>query len=104
MDLKGHLVTVLSRLRLPAGRALVAVSGGPDSVALLDLLVATRATHGLELLVAHADHGHSQAGHAPPSRRGAASLADLLVQSADQFHVQWVPGPVRHQVPAHVLT
>jgi tRNA(Ile)-lysidine synthetase-like protein len=57
MDLRSHLTSVLSRLRLPAGRALVAVSGGPDSLALLDLLVATRAEHGLELIVAHADHG-----------------------------------------------
>lgn len=57
MDLAVHLTAVLRRLRLPAGRALVAVSGGPDSVALLDLLVRTRAEHGLELIVAHADHG-----------------------------------------------
>lgn len=38
-------------------RALVAVSGGADSVALLDLLVLTREGHGLDLVVAHADHG-----------------------------------------------
>lgn len=39
------------------GCALVAVSGGADSVALLDLLVAARATLGLEVLVAHVNHG-----------------------------------------------
>src|ERR1700746_3505423 len=38
------------------GTALVAVSGGGDSVALLDLLHAVAAEHGLVLVVAHADH------------------------------------------------
>ncbi|HSB54732.1 MAG TPA: tRNA lysidine(34) synthetase TilS [Gemmatimonadales bacterium] len=47
----------LSRLRLRSGPALVAVSGGVDSLVLLDLLVRTRDRHGLELIVAHADHG-----------------------------------------------
>ena len=40
-----------------AGTAVVAVSGGPDSVALLDLLNAVAAEFGLDLIVAHADHG-----------------------------------------------
>ena len=57
MDLIAHLTTTLDRLRLPAGPALVAVSGGPDSVALLDLLVRTRDHHKLDLVVVHADHG-----------------------------------------------
>ncbi len=47
----------LEGLRLGAGRVLVAVSGGPDSVALLDLLVQSREHHHLELIVAHVDHG-----------------------------------------------
>ena len=47
----------LSTLHLPAGRALVAVSGGPDSVALLDLLHRTHELHQLDLVVAHFDHG-----------------------------------------------
>jgi tRNA(Ile)-lysidine synthase len=47
----------LADLRLPPCRALVAVSGGPDSVALLHLLAASRSTHGMELLVVHVDHG-----------------------------------------------
>jgi tRNA(Ile)-lysidine synthase len=47
----------LSALHLPAGRALVAVSGGPDSVALLDLLHRTLDLHQLDLVVAHFDHG-----------------------------------------------
>ena len=40
---------------------MVAVSGGPDSVALLDLLLRTRDVHQLELVVAHLDHGIHQA-------------------------------------------
>jgi tRNA(Ile)-lysidine synthase len=44
-------------------RLLVAVSGGPDSVALLDLLAGIRAEFGLELVVGHVDHGiHPESG------------------------------------------
>src|SRR5690349_12371928 len=39
------------------GAAVVAVSGGGDSVALLDLLHALAPACGLELVIAHADHG-----------------------------------------------
>ena len=48
----------LARVRLfpGPGTALVAVSGGADSVALLDLLHGAAAEHGLVLVVAHADH------------------------------------------------
>ncbi|MFL5494351.1 MAG: tRNA lysidine(34) synthetase TilS, partial [Gemmatimonadales bacterium] len=48
-----HLVT----LPLTEGRALVAVSGGPDSVVLLDLLRRSIDLHRLNLVVAHFDHG-----------------------------------------------
>jgi tRNA(Ile)-lysidine synthase len=47
------------RLFREPGEALVAVSGGPDSVALLDLLHAARNQLGLTLVVAHVDHGIS---------------------------------------------
>ena len=49
----------LDRARLfPApGSAVLAVSGGPDSVALLDLMLAVARERGLLLVVAHADHG-----------------------------------------------
>jgi tRNA(Ile)-lysidine synthase len=52
-EFRGHL----GSLHLPRGRALVAVSGGPDSVALLDLLHRTLDLHQLDLVVAHFDHG-----------------------------------------------
>jgi tRNA(Ile)-lysidine synthase len=53
----------LSSLGLNPGRALVAVSGGPDSVALLDLLVRSRGQHQLGLTIAHLDHGiHPESG------------------------------------------
>jgi len=38
-------------------RVIAAVSGGPDSVCLLDLLFALRGELGIELVVAHLDHG-----------------------------------------------
>jgi tRNA(Ile)-lysidine synthetase-like protein len=45
------------------GTVLVAVSGGPDSVALLDLLAGAAADLKLRLVVAHADHGiHPESG------------------------------------------
>jgi tRNA(Ile)-lysidine synthase len=51
--------THLARARLFAqpGGAIVAVSGGADSVALLDLMHEVAAEWGLSLTVAHADHG-----------------------------------------------
>src|SRR5205809_67240 len=46
-----------ARLFPKAGTAIVAVSGGADSVALLDLLHDLAPQLGLTLVVAHADHG-----------------------------------------------
>jgi len=48
-----------NRLFRDSGEALVAVSGGVDSVALLDLLSDTASELGLSLVVAHVDHGIS---------------------------------------------
>jgi tRNA(Ile)-lysidine synthase len=46
-----------ARLFPEPGIAVVAVSGGPDSVALLDLMHVLAPELGLSLVVAHADHG-----------------------------------------------
>src|SRR5207245_11507238 len=58
-SLLSPLRTHLARTRLlgEPGVALVAVSGGADSVALLDLLHALTPELGLSLVVAHVDHG-----------------------------------------------
>src|SRR2546428_8015661 len=58
-SLLSHLRTHLARTRLlgEPGVALVAVSGGADSVALLDLLHALTPELGLSLVLAHVDHG-----------------------------------------------
>src|SRR5206468_5305850 len=58
-SLLSHLRTHLARTRLlgEPGVALVAVSGGADSVALLDLLHTLAPELGLSLVVAHVDHG-----------------------------------------------
>lgn len=78
-DFRRHLTT----LHLPAGRALVAVSGGPDSVALLDLLHRTLDQHQLDLVVAHFDHGIH-----PASARVAAGVRAL----ADAYHLAYEEG------------
>src|SRR5882724_10473928 len=52
---RAHLTR--ARLFRAPGTALVAVSGGADSVALLDLLHGVAPELGLALVVAHADHG-----------------------------------------------
>jgi tRNA(Ile)-lysidine synthase len=70
----------LASLALHPGPALVAVSGGPDSIALLDLLVQTRADHGLDLVVAHADHGiHPDSPQVAERVRSLARLQGLPI-------------------------
>ncbi len=56
----------------PDGRYVVALSGGPDSVALLDLLAGQAADRALELEVAHFDHGWG------PQSRDYAALAERV--------------------------
>ncbi len=58
-------------------RVLVAVSGGPDSVALLHLLYELRGELGLHLEVAHLEHG-IRAGEAEGDARFVEQLADEL--------------------------
>src|SRR3989442_819666 len=58
-SLSDRLRTHITRARLfpRPGTAIVAVSGGADSVALLALLHGVASVFGLELVVAHIDHG-----------------------------------------------
>jgi tRNA(Ile)-lysidine synthase len=75
-----------TELARPGRRALVAVSGGADSVALLDLLVATREHHGLDLVAAHVDHGiHPE----------SAAVADRVAELAGRLGVPLVRGRLR---------
>ncbi|HEV8305256.1 MAG TPA: tRNA lysidine(34) synthetase TilS [Gemmatimonadales bacterium] len=67
-----HIVRARLFRRRPPGTAVVAVSGGADSVALLDLLHGVAPELGLTLVVAHADHGIQS-----PSRQVAKSVSEL---------------------------
>jgi len=66
------------------GRVLVACSGGGDSLALLSFLWSVRRSLGLELVVAHADHGlRPEAGAEADRVRDICRGADLdLVEAA----------------------
>jgi tRNA(Ile)-lysidine synthase len=57
MSLLERFLADLTSLNLGPGPVIVAVSGGPDSVALLDLLARAGANQGLDLVVGHVDHG-----------------------------------------------
>ena len=57
MRLTERFMAHLPTLKVDGKRVLIAVSGGSDSLALLDLLVAARVRHALDLVVAHVDHG-----------------------------------------------
>ena len=71
-----RLAGELDGLDLAPGTWLVAVSGGPDSVALLLLMADIAAERGLALVVAHADHGIHPDSAAVAMR--VAQLADTL--------------------------
>ncbi|MFI5206687.1 MAG: tRNA lysidine(34) synthetase TilS [Gemmatimonadales bacterium] len=66
-----------TRLFEGPGLALVAVSGGPDSMALLDLLASLAPGLSLQLLVVHADHG---------IHKGSARIAAQVERIAKERH------------------
>jgi tRNA(Ile)-lysidine synthase len=84
-DLSSRLLTHIRDADLfpRPGLALLAVSGGEDSVALLDLFSTIAADLGLVLSLAHVDHGI-----APES----ADVAEQVMALAAQYHV---PGHLR---------
>lgn len=77
--LRSHVVT--ERFFAQPGLALLAVSGGPDSVALLDLFSQLGAEFELELAVAHVDHGIAEESVAV-----AHQVADLAARYGLPFH------------------
>jgi tRNA(Ile)-lysidine synthase len=72
-----------SRLFTEPGLALLAVSGGADSVALWFLMSEIAGVLGLELAVAHADHGI-----AADSGKVAERVADLAAELGVPFHAR----------------
>ncbi len=74
MDLPERFTEELVRLGVLNRRVLVAVSGGPDSVALLDLLSRVSEAQRLEIIVGHADHGiHPSSGAVAATVRAHAA-------------------------------
>ncbi len=85
MNLRERFERALAGLRLPAGPALVAVSGGSDSLGLLDLLAGSPEARRLSLRVAHLDHGIH-----PESRRVAQTVRRIAAQYGFPFHTDRV--------------
>ncbi|MGH7528778.1 MAG: tRNA lysidine(34) synthetase TilS [Gemmatimonadales bacterium] len=69
------------------GTAVLAVSGGADSVALLDLLHGMAGELGLELVVAHADHGIQTAGRAVGRTVGQLAAQYSLPFELGELHL-----------------
>ena len=83
MSLRERFDRHLAELALRPGPAIVAVSGGPDSAALLELLARAPAARGLALHVAHADHGIH-----PDSAAVAEAVRAEAVRYGLPFHVE----------------
>jgi tRNA(Ile)-lysidine synthase len=78
MTLVARVEAALSLRRLGSGPLLVAVSGGADSMALLDLLTRIPALAEVPLIVAHVDHGiHPDSARVAQQVRAEAGLRQL---------------------------
>lgn len=75
MALEPRFTTAFLRLVDPGSRCLVAVSGGIDSMALLELLHRTSADHRCVLVVGHVDHGIAPESEAVAERVALAAVA-----------------------------
>jgi tRNA(Ile)-lysidine synthase len=77
-SLEQRVAAQLKRLVAPRATCLVAVSGGPDSLALLDLLHLGAPEHGCVLVVGHIDHGiHPESARVAEHVAVAASARHL---------------------------
>lgn len=88
MDLQAKVKqTILKHALFRVGdRVLVAVSGGPDSVALLHILIVLREELGLELEVAHLEHGI----RGEEAREDARFVAQFAQKFSLPFHLREV--------------
>ena len=77
----------------PDDTLLVAVSGGPDSVALLHLLLEVRDTLGVRFEVAHLDHGL----RGEEGRADARFVSDLCAREGLTLHSRRVDIPALHR-------
>lgn len=94
MDLSGQLHRIIEQEKLfePGDRIVVAVSGGPDSTALLHLLFLLSGRWGWELVAAHANHGF---------RPEESELeADFVRSQAERLGLPFVYAKL--DVPAHL--
>jgi tRNA(Ile)-lysidine synthase len=81
MTLLERFTAHLGTIEVAGDRSLIAVSGGPDSVVLLDLMTRSREQHGCELVVAHIDHGiHPESGVVANRVRSLAESYGLPVE------------------------
>lgn len=86
MTLESRFAAHLGTLGLAPGRAVVAVSGGADSLALLHLLARAAPEARLDLVVAHADHGlHAESGR----------VAAMVAERAESLGIPIVVGALR---------
>ncbi len=76
MTLEERFTRHFASFQLPSGPILIAVSGGPDSLALLSLLLEVNGSPRHRLVIAHADHGiHSESARVAA---GVKALAERL--------------------------
>lgn len=91
-----QVLATIERHRMFDGgdKVVVAFSGGPDSTCLLDVLARMRGKLGLDVTVAHVDHGLSES-----SAEVAAKLSTTVAEAGFEIHVVRIPdleGPNLH--------